>query len=357
MKKINPIFLLIILALSVAVYSQASMSGKVVQVIDGKTVVIDTGGSRIRLQIQYVEVPEPEQELSGVVRDHLEKLVLGKTVNFRPNGLSGGKAFGSVYVNHSDIAIQLLRDGAAWHIRAENSGQPESEGAAYEYHQNQAKLENRGVWGVKDLKPAWEFRAEKEQKERQAGVAAEYAASETKNASYTPVEAKRPARKAGAWSDVNPWLKDPGPLVNGYNAATKTGYVGTSLMGVKELENIPPDQKIAVDITYVYKQEDQKGRKGTFVLTLVSLANEWRFLKANTLAVAIDEKNIVIGKPNRKTSNEEGRSIEKLTYEVSKDTIEKIVFGGEVIIKIGDYRIYPSQGLQLLLYNMLQVAG
>jgi hypothetical protein len=226
----------------------------------------------------------------------------------------------------------------------------------YSYNQEQAKLEKRGVWGVKGMKPAWEFRAEKIERESQERAAIEQAAAMRVGDKTTPPPAaKRPVRRNGPWSDVNPYLKNPGPLVHGYNAASRTGYVATSLMGVKELENQPADQKTAVNITYVYKQED-KSRKGNFILSVVSAANDWRFIKANGLTVLVDEKTVWSGKPQRTFAREDGKAVEKLTFEVSKTAIEKIAFGGEVFVKIGDYVIYPSQGLQLLLYNMLQVS-
>ena len=43
-------------------------------------------------------------------------------------------------------------------------------------------------------------------------------------------------------------------------------------------------------------------------------------------------------------------------FEVNKATLEKIVYGGEVFVKVGDLTFYPTQGFQLLLYNILQVA-
>ena len=99
-----------------------------------------------------------------------------------------------------------------------------------------------------------------------------------------------------------------------------------------------------------------KVRKGRFVFTLVSVADEWRFLKANTVSVMVDEKTVFSGKPKRTTAKEDGKAVEKLSYDISKAAIERIVYGGEVTLKIGDYAIFPGQAVQLLLYNMLQVA-
>ncbi|MGD9563486.1 MAG: thermonuclease family protein [Pyrinomonadaceae bacterium] len=344
------------LVLATAVHSQSMLAGRVVQVLDGKTVVIDTSGGKLTAEIQYIEVPEPEQRLRETVRGHLERLVLNKDVMFRSAGFAPGKTFGQLYVNSLDVAVQMLRDGAAWHIDPEKSGQRGVDSDAYEYHQTQAKIEKRGVWGVKDMKPAWQFRADKLELERQAQIAADFAEANKGEGDVQPTSARKPARRTSAWSDINPSMKDPGPLMHGYNAASKTGWLSTSWMGFKELGDIPAGQKLACDVTYVYKQESDKARKGKFVFTLVSSADEWRFLKENTVSVVVDEKSVFSGRPNRTTTREDGKSIEKLTYEVSKAAVEKIVYGGDVSVKIGTYTLFPGQGMQLLLYNMLQAA-
>lgn len=348
----------VVLAFASFADAQSRMVGRVTEAVNGKTVVVEVDGRKLIAEIQYIEVPEAEQPLYSTVREHLEKLTLAKTVEFRPQGFAPGKAFGQLYIGGADVAVQMLRDGAAWHIKAEKSGQSAAESGEYQFHQEQAKQEKRGVWGVAGMKPAWEFRAEKLEKERQAQIAAEYAEVKAEQSKFAPASSgKTSGRRTGVWSDTNPWLQNPGPLVHGYNAASKTGYVGTSLLGVKEVESQPSGQRTAVDITYLYKQDDGKSRTGKFVVSVISAADDWRFLKTNDLVVSVDEKKYNVGKPKRLAAKEEGKSVEKLTFEVNKETIEKIVYGGEVFIKVGDYMIVPTQTLQLLLYNMLQVAG
>lgn len=341
--------------------AQVTMSGKVVEVIDGKTVVIEISSGKLTAALQYIEIPEREQPLYWTVRDHLEKLVLGKSVEFRPQGLSTTTTFGRLYAGGLDIAQQMLRDGAAWHISSDKSGQDARDDSVYKENQDLAKGEKRGVWGIENLKPAWQFRAERRENEmRQEQIASTSPAANrftekpTQNVSAKPVASKKP----GMWGDTNPRLKNIGALLNGYNAKSKTGYLSTSLLGVTELntEKEKDQQKTAVDITYFYKEDDKKGRKGTFVVSLVSLSNDWRFLKLNDLVVVADEKRTFIGKPKRTTFKDGDKVGEKLTYEVSRSALEKFINGGDVVIKIGEYMIRPQHGFQLLLYNMLQVA-
>lgn len=349
-------FLLVALV-AVCAAAQSRMAGKVVEVIDGRTVVIDTDGRKVRAEIQFIEIPEPEQALRDVVREHLSKLTLDKQVEFYPQGFSPGKAFGRLYVGQLDVAMQMLRDGAAWHVPAERSGQEQAEAQSYASHQAQARSEKRGVWGVDNMKPAWEFRAEKMERSKEAAQPLRIAAVDTSKKMDPTATMKALSRRSGFWSDSNPWLRNPGPLVNGYNAASKTGYVGTSLMGVKEMEGQPADMKTAVDVTYFYKQSDGDTRKGTFVLTVVSESGTERFAKTNMMSVMVDEKKYPVKAPKRLVAKEDGRIVEKLTYELDKATVDKIAFGGEVFLNIGSYVLVPRSGLQLLLYNMLQVAN
>ncbi len=350
------VLLIPILVLTAESYSQSTLTGKVVKVLDGKTIVLEVSTGKLTAELQFVEVPEPEQPLYQTVREHLERLVLNKDVTFRSAGFAPGKAFGQIYVNSTDIALQMLRDGAAWHVNPEKSGQEAGESDAYEYHQTQARLEKRGVWGVAGMRPAWEFRAEKFQRERDARIASERGTGATASRYETASVTKTAVRPPGVWSDKNPSLKNPGPLLHGYNAATKTGWLSTFWMGVKEEGGVSADRKLVCDVTYLYKQESEKVRTGKFHFTLVSVADEWRFLTANTLSVIVDEKTVAVAKPKKVTSKEDGRSVEKLGFEISKAAIEKIVFGGDVVIKIGTYTMFPGDGVQLLLYNMLQAA-
>lgn len=349
------------LLLTGSAFSQRKFGGRVVEVLDGKTVVIDMESGRLTAVLQYIEIPEKEQPLYWTVREHLEKLVLGKAVEFYPQGMQTTQTFGQLYAGGLDIAQQMLRDGAAWHISSDKSGQESGDDSVYKQNQELAKGEKRGVWGIANLKPAWQFRAERREREiKQEQMAAAYPAANrftekpSQNVSSKPATNKKP----GVWGDTNPRLKNIGALLNGYNAASKTGYLSTSLLGVTELDKDKENdqQKTAVDITYFYKEDDKKGRKGTFVVSLVSLSNDWRFLKFNDLIVIADEKKTFIGKTKRTTFKDGDKVGEKLTYEVSRTELEKFINGGDVVIKIGEYMIRPQHGFQLLLYNMLQVA-
>ena len=153
---------IVLLLLAVSAFPQRKFGGKVVEIVDGKTAVIQvpTGG-RVTVVLQFIEIPEPEQPLYQTVKEHLEKLVLGKTVEFLPRRILTQGSVGQVFLEGVDVSRQMLRDGAAWYALPEKNGQEPLERESYQTIEAQAKTEKRGVWGLENIKPAWEFRAEK----------------------------------------------------------------------------------------------------------------------------------------------------------------------------------------------------
>lgn len=338
----------LVLFAAIAAVAQMTVTGQVVEVVDGKTVVIAVQTGKVKAELQYIDVPEPSQPLYETVKEHLGQLVLGKVVEYRAVSLLKDRTVGRLTLNNVDISLQMLRDGAAWHIPSTESGQDQTEVANYASTEKDAKNEKRGVWSVPGLKSGSELRANKP-------------SSIPKPTPVNYVEAKAPKPeppvRRGYWSDKNPALGDVGVLANGFNAEAKSGYVGTSFLGVKEVEPAKTgDAKTAIDITYFYKESAQNKRKGVFVVTVVSESDKVRFLARNDLTIICDDKKTLIGKPKRTASTSGGVNNETLTYQIDRTALDKIVNGREVVLKVGDYLIKPEAGLQMLLYNMLQIA-
>ncbi|NJM53279.1 MAG: hypothetical protein HC846_07715 [Blastocatellia bacterium] len=124
-------------------FSQKKLDGKVVEIIDGKTVVIEvsTTKNRFTAELEYIEIPEPEQQLSQTIKEHLQKLLLGKNVEFVARVLLEKKLIGKLYVGEIDVSQQLLRDGAAWYAVLEKDKQETTERETYQIVEAQAKLE------------------------------------------------------------------------------------------------------------------------------------------------------------------------------------------------------------------------
>jgi endonuclease YncB( thermonuclease family) len=337
-------------SMTLGVTAQYRTGGDVVDVIDGKTVVLSVPTGLVTVELQYIDVPEVGQSMHDAMTQHVRTLLVGKAVELHTRGMSQGKISGKLVLNGIDVSQQLLRNGAAWHLAMDRSGQNKAEFAAYAESETLARLEKRGVWSVAGLEPAWQFREKKRAAEmppppppRRAVVEAEPNATGAKRKSY--------------WSDVNPRLKNVGGLSHGFNAATKTGYLGMTVFGVTEEKTAAPGQKTAIDITYFYTENGEKGRSGYFQVRVLSLSKEnWRFLKSNTLSFEIDGKPYVVGKAKREAVETKDDLTETLIWRVDVGTVEKFAHGGEVKVKIADYVISPKPVVQILLYNLLNNA-
>ena len=347
MRKHLSLSLALILVSSIAAFGQMSSPGEVVEVIDGRTVIVKIPTGKVKVELQYIDVPEVGQPMQATMRDHLSALVLGKVVLFRPVMFSAGRSIGSLMLKDVDVSQQMLRDGAAWHVPQTISGQTKEDFDKYAAMEAAAKQEKRGVWSVAGMKPAWEFRAARLAEPRQ---------QTTSNSSASSVmpKAARPKQK-GYWGDENPKLGDVGALAHGFNAATKTGYVTTTMLGINEIEKTQSrDQKTAMEIAYWYKEDETKGRTGTFIVTVLSSAPTARFLTNNDLYLHT-EKPVLLGKAKRVARTDGVIVEEKLTYQLQRSTIEAFV-NATVNLRINNYAIRPSSFAYTTLHRMLQIS-
>ncbi|HVF30391.1 MAG TPA: thermonuclease family protein [Pyrinomonadaceae bacterium] len=325
--------------------AQLRTFGKVVGIVDGKTVTVAVPAGDVTVELQYIDVPESGQSLHSVVKEHVRGMLAGKAVELQTRSITRGKITGKLVLDGVDVSRQLLRDGAAWHLSMGMSGQSKDEFAAYAESESLARGEKRGVWSIADLEPAWAYRARKKEEAMPAA---------TKAVSYKTADSTPVAKRKSYWSDENPWLKNPGGLAHGFNAASQTGFLSLTMMGVRA-DKDEPGQKTAVDITYYYTERGKKGRTGYFQVTVVSAADKWRFLTKNSLTLEIDDKKIVVGKAKRETETTD-KLMETLTYRLGVPALQTLVGGAKVQLLVGEYVLTPDPVVLMLLNNMLQAA-
>ena len=351
-------------------FGQSRIGGRVVGVIDGKTVAIEMpNGSRLTAVLQYIEVPEPDQPLHKIAAEHLSALVLDKKVEFRARSITPLKTAGSLYVNNIDIGQQMIRDGAAWYAILEKSGQEATESATYQSNEALAKAEKRGVWSIADLKPSWEIRAEaKENRRRQEEkIAREAAELAAKTAEATPVKPKVVVRQqlsteSQMWAGTNEKFgKMPenvtniGGLMIGYNPMAKIGFAATPLLKI-EVADKDGSQAIGVGIAYLYGDDERKGRQTVYLVGVESESRDFRFLKFNDLTVTADNQKIVVGKAKRAARQTDFSAKEFLTYEIKRSVIVKIANAKNVQIKVGNYSGKVPENIQAMLLNLLKAS-
>ena len=64
------------------VFAQGLINGTVVDVTDGRTLIIQNGSDKtLTVRLRYLETPEPGQPFADVVKNHLKDLALGKKIS------------------------------------------------------------------------------------------------------------------------------------------------------------------------------------------------------------------------------------------------------------------------------------
>lgn len=373
MQKLKIIFLIVLTAMAAnSAFAQSRVGGRVVEIVDGKTVVIQTfNNDRLTAELQYIEVPEAEQPFHKIAKDHLQALVLDKKIEFRARGFTSVKTVGQLLLNGVDVSQQMIRDGAAWYAVLQKNAQDYKESVVYQTNETQAKTEKLGVWSMPNLKPSWEIRAEAEanrrkQEEKLAAEAAEIAKKEVET-TETPKRKKPTVRglntEAKMWgqTEETPFGKLPenvsmvGGLMVGYNPAIKLGFAATPLLKV-DVADKDGSQAIGIGVAYLYYDGSAKGRETKYIVGVESESRDFKFLKLNDLTITADNQKIVVGKARRHSRATDFGVKEILSYEIKKSVFDKIAQAEKIQFKVGNYAGKVPDEVQTMLQNLSKVS-
>jgi endonuclease YncB( thermonuclease family) len=323
--------------------AQFSIPGQIVDIVDGKTVLFAMPSGKVKIELQYIDVPESGQVLHDVVKDHLRGLVVGKFAEYRPKSMLSEHAIGQLTVKGVDVSEQMLRDGAAWHVPFETSGQEKAEYNAYAAIEALAKTDKIGIWSFPGLTPAREYRTHCLEL---AKLARQRQEEEWKAAHTT-------RRNVAVRKNMNgnPAFGDVGALFNRYDSETRTGLLSTMYLALTPDASWQGETNMAMDISYYYKEDWHGVRKGTFVLSIAVIGTQ---LIGTNLVVLDEGKTIPIGKPTRVVSKRGEGGGQILMYRIPRETIERCAKNEDVYLKIGQQLIY-LRGSRYLLFNMLQI--
>lgn len=372
MQNIKLVFLVILtLIVANSAFAQTRVGGRVIEIIDGRTVVIQTFSNiKLTAELQYIEVPEAAQPFHQIAKDHLQNLVLDKKIEFRARSLSQTKTVGQLLLNGVDVSQQMIRDGAAWYAILEKNAQDATESATYQNNEAQAKNEKLGVWSIANLKPSWELRAEAETNRRreEEKLAEKIAAAEAAKAAESTPTKPKPVVRPQLNSESQMWagtsqtfgklpenVSNVGGLMVGYNPAAKIGFAATPLLKI-EVADKDGSQAIGVGIAYLYGDDERKGRQTVYLVGVESESRDFRFLKFNDLTVTADNQKIVVGKAKRIARQTDFAVKEFLTYEIKRSVIAKIANAKNVKLKVGIYSGKLPENIQTMLLNLLKVS-
>ena len=141
----------------------ATLQGKAVHVADGDTItILDATNTQHKIRLQGIDAPEKAQAFGQKSKQSLHQLVHSKqvTVEFQKKD-NYGRAVGKVVYNGTDVCLEQIKLGMAWHYKQYKSDQPKEDRALYDQTEQDARAKKAGLWIEKAPTPPWEFRRQK----------------------------------------------------------------------------------------------------------------------------------------------------------------------------------------------------
>jgi len=141
-------------------------TGKCVGVTDGDSIFVMIDGKEEEIRLEGIDCPEYRQAFSKRARQFTSSLVFGKQVKVREVTRDNyGRMIGRIYVGETDVSLELIRAGLAWHYKKYSKETQLSDAEVV------ARRNRTGLWTDPNPVPPWSFRRQAKQEPTKADSA------------------------------------------------------------------------------------------------------------------------------------------------------------------------------------------
>jgi len=160
MMKKPPIVFALICSLLCSFVQADTLTGNVVRIIDGDTVVVlDANKVQYKIRLMGIDAPEKKQAYGKKSKENISGLIAGKFVVVDYDKLDRyQRIIGKIQVSGKDINLEQIKSGMAWHYKKYQKEQSQSDQTRYSEAEVDAKNAKRGLWNDPDPIPPWNFR-------------------------------------------------------------------------------------------------------------------------------------------------------------------------------------------------------
>ena len=140
-----------------------TLTGRVVRVTDGDTIVVlDSSNAQHKIRLTGIDAPERKQAFGTKSKEHLSDSVAGKFVVVDYSKRDYFKRIlGKLLLNDRDMNLEQVRAGLAWHYKKYQKEQTQSDRELYSDAEIEAREAGRGLWRDPEPVPPWEQRKRK----------------------------------------------------------------------------------------------------------------------------------------------------------------------------------------------------
>ena len=157
MSRVTSLLLLLVVPL---VAWSPELTGRVVRVIDGDTlVVLDESNTQHKMRLAGIDCPERKQPWSTRAKQTLSDTVFNQQVTVDWDKRDRYKRIvGKVLDRKRDVNLGLVRDGMCWWYRKYAKEQNAVDRVLYAEAEEEARSGQRGLWSDPEPVPPWEWR-------------------------------------------------------------------------------------------------------------------------------------------------------------------------------------------------------
>jgi len=150
----------LILLLSHLAVDAREVPGRLLRVIDGDTLEIQTAQEGyLRVRLAGIDAPEKSQAFGRVAGAKLRVLTMDKPLRVQVLKTDRyGRSISHVYAGQEDVGLTMVKDGYAWHFKRFECDQTRADRARYADAEQAARRSRRGLWEQPDPTPPWKFR-------------------------------------------------------------------------------------------------------------------------------------------------------------------------------------------------------
>ncbi len=152
----------VVAALTLLVEAVAAdfLSGRVVSIADGDTLImVNTGLQQHKIRLIGIDAPESEQPFGVRAKQHLSALIFGRAVTVDYEAQDHyGRTLGKLVINGKDINLAQIQAGLAWHYKAYQSDQSPADREQYAAAEANARSAHVGLWANCSPIPPWNWR-------------------------------------------------------------------------------------------------------------------------------------------------------------------------------------------------------
>ena len=138
------------------------LSGIVIRIVDGDTIVLESQGDRHRVRLSGIDAPERNQPWGDVSTRELRRQIAGKAVVVEWRKRDRWKRIiGVIKLKGNDVNKHMVERGLAWHYKKYQSEQTPEDRVEYAAAETAAQGAKRGLWSVSNSIPPWAWRRRK----------------------------------------------------------------------------------------------------------------------------------------------------------------------------------------------------